>query len=98
MSNESVLTILKAPHVSEKSAATAGACPQYAFKVSPDATKTQIKKAVEQLFNVAVKSVRTVNVKGKRTRFKQVRGQRSNWKKAYVILAEGNEIDIAYGD
>lgn len=98
MSAEKVLTILRAPHVSEKTTAFGGTYPQYAFKVSPAATKPEIKAAVEELFNVTVRSVRTVNVKGKRTRFKQVYGRRNNWKKAYVTLAEGSEIDVAYGD
>jgi len=98
VSAENILTILRAPHVSEKITSIGGACPQYGFKVSPAATKPQIKTAVESLFNVTVKSVRTVNMKGKRTRFKQVHGRRNNWKKAYVTLAEGSEIDVAYGD
>ncbi|WP_423063442.1 50S ribosomal protein L23 [Candidiatus Paracoxiella cheracis] len=98
MSAESILTILRAPHVSEKTVSSAGVYPQYAFEVSPAATKAQIKEAVEALFNVTVKSVRTINVKGKQTRFKQTRGRRNNWKKAYVTLAQGSEIDVAYGD
>lgn len=98
MSGKNVLTILKAPHVSEKSTSWEGSCPQYAFKVSPNATKIQIRKAVEALFNVTVKSVRTVNVKAEQTRFKQVRGHHSRWKKAYITLAQGSEIDVAHGN
>ena len=95
MNEERLLNILLAPHVSEKSASVTG---QYAFKVLPSATKPEIKRAVENQFNVTVRSVRIVNMKGKNTRFQQVRGRRKNWKKAYVTLVPGSEIDIAAGE
>ncbi len=95
MSDERLLKILVTPHISEKSASVSGL---YVFEVMPDATKPEIKKAVEQQFNVAVKSVRVCRVKGKTTRFKQVRGRRRGWKKAFVTLVAGNQIDIAAGD
>ena len=64
------------------------------LKVLPDATKPEIKAAVEMLFNVDVTGVQVANVKGKVKRFGQTVGRRSNWKKAYVTLAEGQDIDF----
>jgi len=95
MSSESLFRIIKAPHVSEKSAIVADANNCVVFKVSLTATKPEIKKAVEKAFDVKVKSVRVLNVKGKakRNRFGLV--QKSNWKKAYVTLEAGQEIDFA---
>lgn len=95
MNEERLFKILLAPHISEKGTLTTG---QYVFEVMPDATKPEIKRAVEKQFNVTVKSVRTCNVKGKTTRFRQVRGRRKNRKKAYVMLVPGSEIDIAAGE
>lgn len=95
MNQERLLKILMAAHVSEKSALISG---QHVFQVTADATKSEIKSAVENQFNVAVKAVRICNVKGKATRFRQVHGRRKNWKKAYVTLVPGNEIDIAAGE
>lgn len=95
MNQERLLKILMAPHVSEKSTLVSG---QYVFQVMVDATKLEIKMAVESQFNVTVKSVHTCNVKGKTTRFRQVPGRRKDWKKAYVKLLPGNEIDIAVGE
>jgi large subunit ribosomal protein L23 len=92
VNEERILTVLRAPHVSEK---TMGADRQYVFKVMKDATKPQIKKAVENLFEVTVDQVRVVNMKGKVTRFGQRAGRHKDWKKAYVTLAEGCEIEIA---
>ena len=94
MNEVRLLKILQAPHISEKSAANQG-YQQYIFKVLPDSNKLEIREAVEQLFKVKVRAVRVANMKGKTTRFKQVKGRRSGWKKAYVTLAEGSEIDIA---
>ncbi len=93
--NERLLKVLLAPHVSEKSVSEAGS---YVFKVLPSATKAEIKKAVEEQFKVTVKSVRTAHVKGKTTRFKQVRGRRKSWKKAFITLAAGSQIDMAVGE
>lgn len=92
---ERLLKVLIGSHVSEKSVLITG---QHVFEVLPDTTKLEIKAAVKNQFNVTVKSVRICNVKGKATRFRQVHGRRKNWKKAYVTLIPGNEIDIALGE
>lgn len=91
---ERLLTILQAPHVSEKAVS---ATRQYVFKVLKNATKIEIKQAVEQVFSVTVETVRVTNVKGKQKRFGQRIGRRQDWKKAYVKLAEGSEIEMASG-
>lgn len=88
---ERLLKVLMGHYVSEKSALFTG---QHIFKVLPNATKSEIKASVGNQFNVTVKAVRVCNVKGKTTRFRKVRSQRKNWKKAYVTLVSGNEIDI----
>lgn len=88
--------VLLAPHVSEKTTRVGEDANQYVFKVLKSANKDQIKEAVEGLFDVTVNSVRTVNVKGKAKTFKFRAGKRSDWKKAYVSLAEGQTIDF-YG-
>ena len=95
MNQERILQVLLAPHVSEKSTLMADANSQHVFKVLPTATKTEIKQAVEQLFEVKVAQVRVMNVKGKTKRFGQRDGKRSDWRKAYVTLAEGQDIDFA---
>ncbi|HVT36860.1 MAG TPA: 50S ribosomal protein L23 [Nevskiaceae bacterium] len=89
--------IIVAPVVSEKSTRVAEKRNQAVFKVKPDAQKAEIKQAVEALFNVKVTGVQTLNVKGKNKRFGQSAGRRSDWKKAYVTLAEGQQIDFAGG-
>ncbi|PWV61730.1 50S ribosomal protein L23 [Plasticicumulans acidivorans] len=94
MNQERLLKVLLAPHVSEKSTRAAESGNQVVFKVAADATKPEVKGAVEMLFNVKVKSVAVCNVKGKRKRFGQMLGRRSDWKKAYVSLADGQEIDL----
>lgn len=94
MNQERILTILQAPHVSEK---TVRADRQYAFKVLRNANKKEIKTAVEQLFDVKVEEVRVINVKGKPARFGQRQGRHQDWKKAYVKLAEGSMIEMAEG-
>lgn len=91
---ERLTQVLVAPHVSEKSAILADSASQHVFKVLPNASKQEIKSAVEQLFQVKVASVRTVNVQGKKKRFGRVMGQRSDWKKAYVRLEDGHDIDL----
>lgn len=94
MNQERILKVLLAPHVSEKATILAEQeAKQFVFKVAKDATKREIKKAVETLFEVEVKSVSTLNVKGKRKRFGLVEGKRSDWKKAYVSLKPGQDID-----
>jgi large subunit ribosomal protein L23 len=97
MSKERLMKILLSPVVSEKSAMAADRANQFGFKVVVDATKPEIAQAVELLFDVKVKNVRTVNVKGKQKRFGAVMGRRNNWKKAYVRLQEGHDIDFAGG-
>jgi large subunit ribosomal protein L23 len=91
------MKVLLSPLVSEKSSIVADANNQYIFKVTTDATKREIAKAVEKLFDVKVDAVQVVNVKGKQKRFGQLNGKRSDWKKAYVRLKAGSEIDFAAG-
>lgn len=89
---ERLLTVIRAPHISEKSTLVAETNNTIVFKVAKDATKAEIKAAVEQLFEAKVDSVRTLVVKGKTKRTGYRLGRRSDWKKAYVKLAEGTEI------
>lgn len=95
MNAERMYMVLRAPHTSEKSTVLADKLKQFTFKVLVTATKLEIKQAVEQLFNVKVRNVSVVNVKGKKKRFKQLSGQRSNWKKAFVSLQKGYDIDFS---
>ena len=95
MKQERIFQVLRAPHISEKAAIVGDASNQHVFKVSTDARKDEIKAAVEQLFNVKVSAVRTVNVKGKSKRQGARTGKRGDWKKAYVSLEQGHEIDLA---
>ncbi len=88
------MQVLVAPHVSEKSTMLAETRNQVVFRVLPDATKSEIRKAVELMFKVDVADVQTLRVKGKTRRFGRITGRRSDWKKAYVKLAEGQEIDF----
>lgn len=92
MNTSRLMTILKAPHVSEKGTLKTG---QHIFKVVKDATKPEIKAAVEHIFNVKVKNVRICNMKGKPARFGHTMGRRKDWKKAYITLHEGEELEIA---
>ncbi len=89
--------VITAPVISEKSTRVAEKGNQAVFKVARDATKPEIRAAVETLFKVEVKDVNTLNVAGKNKRFGQSLGRRSDWKKAYVTLAEGQEIDFVGG-
>ena len=89
---ERLLTIIRGPHLSEK-AHMAAEKNQVVLKVRTDATKTEIKQAVEFLFEVKVDNVQVMNVKGKTKRFGQIKGRRSDWKKAYVRLAEGSSLE-----
>lgn len=86
--------IIIAPVISEKSTTAAEKANAAVFKVLRDAKKPEIKTAVEALFKVKVESVRTLNVKGKTKGFGRTPGRRSDWKKAYVKLAEGQELDF----
>ena len=95
MNQERIFQILLTPHISEKSALLGDVAGQAVFQVARDARKAEIKAAVEQLFNVKVAGVRTVTMKGKSKRMGLRRGRRSDWKKAYVSLEQGHEIDLA---
>jgi large subunit ribosomal protein L23 len=97
MNNERLMKVLLGPVVSEKSSIVADANRQYTFRVLNDASKHEIARAVEKLFEVEVDAVQVVNVKGKQKRFGTVRGKRSDWKKAYVRLKPGSDIDFAAG-
>ena len=97
VSSERIHRIILAPVISEKSTRAAEKHNQAVFKVLGDAKKPEIKIAVETLFKVKVDDVQTLNVKGKTKRFGQFQGRRSDWKKAYVTLAEGQEIDFLGG-
>jgi len=94
MNQERLLKVLIAPHVSEKSSVVAEQNNQYVFKVAKDASKPEIKKAVEMLFNVQVGSVQVINTKGKSKRFGAIQGRRGDWKKAYVTLQGDQSIDL----
>ena len=98
MNQERVFQVLQGPHVSEKAAVVADMNNQYVFKVAVDATKAEIKKAVEQLFKVSVNKVSTLRVKGKVKRNKHGFSTKSTWKKAYVRLEQGQDIDFASVD
>jgi large subunit ribosomal protein L23 len=94
MNQERIYKVVFGPHISEKATIVAEGNSQYVFRVANDATKPEIKKAVEQLFDVKVLSVRTLNQKGKTKRTQRGLGKRNDIKKAYVRLAEGQEIDF----
>jgi large subunit ribosomal protein L23 len=92
---ERLMTVLLAPVISEKGTFIAEKYEQVVFRVSQDATKPEVKAAVELMFKVDVESVQIANVKGKQKRFGAHRGRRRNWKKAYVSLKSGQEINFA---
>jgi large subunit ribosomal protein L23 len=92
---EQLMNVVLAPVVSEKSTFVADKNRQYVFRVSDDATKPEIKAAVELMFKTKVDSVTVANVKGKKRRFGRIEGRKRSWKKAYVRLAEGQEINFA---
>jgi large subunit ribosomal protein L23 len=98
MNPERLLMILRAPHTSEKTTVMAEKFKQFTFKVLKNATKSEIKQAVEAMFNVKVSNVSVLNVKGKKKRFKQLNGQRSDWKKAFVSLHPGSDIDFTVAE
>ncbi|NNC78383.1 MAG: 50S ribosomal protein L23 [Woeseiaceae bacterium] len=93
---ERLMTVIRGPHLSEK-AHMASEKNQVVLKVRVDANKKEIKQAVELLFDVKVDNVKVLNVKGKSKRFGQTNGRRSDWKKAYVKLAEGSSLDDFLG-
>jgi large subunit ribosomal protein L23 len=94
-SNERLMMVLLAPVVSEKATFIADKHEQVIFRVAPSATKPEVKAAVEMMFKVQVESVQIANVKGKKKRFGQFNGKRRDWKKAYVSLMPGQEINFA---
>ena len=98
MNQERVFQVLVGPHVSEKAAIAADENNQFVFKVAVDATKSEVKKAVEQLFKVKVDNVRTLKVKGKVKRNRFGYSTKPTWKKAYVRLEQGQDIDFAAVD
>ncbi|MCP1676550.1 large subunit ribosomal protein L23 [Natronocella acetinitrilica] len=98
MSQERIFKVLLAPHVSEKTERSADGANQVVFRVVKDASKQEIKRAVEELFDVKVRNVQTVLMKGKSKGFGRIRGRRSDWKKAYVALEAGQEIDFLGGE
>jgi large subunit ribosomal protein L23 len=94
MNQERLMKVLLAPIISEKSTAVAERNNQVAFRVVPDATKPEIKAAVELMFKVQVDKVSVLNVKGKAKRFGRSEGRRRNVRKAFVCLAAGQEINF----
>lgn len=91
---ERLMQVILGPHVSEKSTSAAERGHQVVFRVRRDASKSEIRAAVEELFEVKVAGVNVTRMPGKTKRFAQRRGRRSDWKKAYVRLAEGHDIDF----
>jgi large subunit ribosomal protein L23 len=98
MNKERIYQVLLAPHISEKSALLADKADQYVFRVASDATKPEIKAAVESLFDVKVQSVNVINIKGKQKFFRGRPGKRNGIRKAVVRLAPGQEIDVIGGE
>lgn len=94
MSNELLLDVIYQPHISEKSTRIADKHRQITFKVAKTASKPQIKRAIEKVFDVKVDNVSVLNMKGKQRRFGRTQGRRKDWKKAYVTLAQGYDIDF----
>lgn len=92
---ERMLTVIDAPIVSEKSTLLGDKRRTAVFRISPRATKAQVRRAVERIFEVKVKKVGIVNMKGKKVRVRRHVGQRAAWKKAYVVMQEGYDINLA---
>ena len=97
MNQQRLMQVLLAPQISEKATYVADKNEQVIFRVVSDATKPEVKAAVELLFKVEVESVQIANVKGKQKRFGRYMGSRKNWKKAYVSLMPGQEINFVDG-
>ena len=93
MNKERLMTVLIQPHVSEKAATVTEKANQYVFRVRDDATKAEVKGAVELMFEVKVEGVQVLNESGKKRRFGNRNGRTQDWKKAYVRLAAGQSID-----
>ena len=94
MNQERLMNVLLEPHVSEKSSIAGEKANQMVFKVTTDATKSEIKQAIELLFEVKVDDVQVINVKGKTKRTQMGVGRRKDWKKAYIRLQEGQDINF----
>jgi large subunit ribosomal protein L23 len=92
---ERLINLLLSPHVSEKASRATEKANQYVFRVRTDATKPEIRAAVQLMFSVEVDAVQVVNVAGKQKRFGSTLGRRSDWKKAYVSLKAGQAIDFS---
>lgn len=97
MNKERLMKVLLGPLISEKSTRMSERDKQFAFKVLRDSTKAEIKNAVEMLFEVKVKKVQVINMDGKTRTYKQIPGRKNHWKKAYVSLQEGYDINFATG-
>ena len=98
MNSERLYTLIAQPHISEKVSNIGDDSNQFAFKVARNATKREVKQAVEKLFDVTVLSVNTLNVKGKIKRnWRGAVSKSGNWKKAYVRIAQGQDIDFTRG-
>jgi large subunit ribosomal protein L23 len=93
VNKEQLMNVLIAPHVTEKTSRAMQNHNQYTFRVRRNATKTDIKQAVELMFEVKVSAVQVLNEPGKQRRFGKTHGRTQDWKKAYVRLAEGQAID-----
>jgi large subunit ribosomal protein L23 len=98
MIRESLYQVIKRPHVSEKTARASANSNQYVFEVDQRASKTDIRQAVEALFEVSVRDVTVVSMPAKRKSFRGRPGARNAWKKAYVRLAQGQSIDLIDGE
>jgi large subunit ribosomal protein L23 len=98
MNSERMYQIVRRPHVSEKTALLQADSNQYVFEVRSDATKADIKRAVEGLFEVDVEQVRVLNAKGKQKSFRMIAGRQKGWKKAYVRVRRGQTIEEVQAD
>jgi large subunit ribosomal protein L23 len=94
MNQERLLKVILSPHVSEKASVAMEKRNEYTFQVLDSATKSEVKDAIEFLFNTKVKSVRVVNVRAKKKMFRGIEGTRKSWKKAYVTLQADQKLDI----
>ena len=97
MNQQRLMQVLLAPQISEKATYVADKNEQVVFRVAPDATKPEVKAAVELLFKVSVESVQIANVKGKQKKFGRFMGSRKNWTKASVCRTPGQEIKFVDG-
>lgn len=98
MNQERLYQVIDIPHVSEKASRLGATDQQLVLRVRTDASKFEIMAAVQMLFSVRVKDVRTARIKGKSKRFGRLSGRRSDWKKAYVSLEPGQDIDLLGSD